>query len=38
MPASLADLSHALSDIITQTSGSVVAIKGRQSAGTGIHL
>lgn len=34
---SIADLSHALSDIITQTSSSVVAIQGRRSAGTGIH-
>ncbi|MEM9090595.1 MAG: S1C family serine protease [Cyanobacteria bacterium P01_F01_bin.53] len=37
MTTSFETLSHALSEIITQTSGSVVAIQGRRSASTGIH-
>lgn len=37
MTQSFESLSHSLSEIITQTSQSVVAIQGRRSAGTGIH-
>ena len=37
MTTSFADLSHSLSAIIARTSASVVAVKGRRSAGTGIH-
>ena len=37
MTTSFTELSQALSDIITQTSRSVVAIQGRRSAGSGIH-
>ena len=37
MNASLESISQALSDQITQTSQSVVSVRGRRSAGTGIH-
>ncbi|MEM9805911.1 MAG: serine protease, partial [Cyanobacteria bacterium P01_D01_bin.56] len=37
MTTSFETLSNSLSAIITQTRASVVAIKGRRSAGTGIH-
>ena len=37
MNASLESVSQALSDQITQTSQSVVSIRGRRSGGTGIH-
>lgn len=37
MTTPLQSLSDSLSEIITQTSGSVVAVQGRRSAGTGIH-
>ncbi|MDB9526139.1 trypsin-like peptidase domain-containing protein [Oscillatoria sp. CS-180] len=37
MTTAIAALSNALSDIITQTSQAIVAVKGQRSAGTGIH-
>jgi len=37
MTCSFAELSDALSDIVTRTSKAVVAIKGRRTAATGLH-
>lgn len=37
MPLSLSEVSAALSDIVTRTSASVVAVTGRRVAATGIH-